>query len=280
MKEQIRQITAGEPNRLRARNLVREYCQARVLQFLQEGGAFTSWIFHGETALRLLYMLPRYSEDIDFALANPSDPKDFPKIISSVCRSFEAEAYSVESHKARERTPVKSAFITFPGLFYEFGLSPHRTEALSIKIELDCRPPDGGLTETSIIRRYVILNILHYDKSSMLSGKLHAILMRPHFKGRDLYDLYWYMSDPKWPEPNFPFLNEALRQTKWQGPEITPTNWVPQLMKKIESIDWPKAVDDVRPLIEREADLNQLTREIVLKLLEIRDLERITHSTG
>jgi len=270
MKEQIRQIVSGEPHGLRARNLVREYCQARILQFLQEAGAFTSWIFHGGTALRFLYGLPRYSEDLDFALASSFDSKDFPRITASICRSFDAEAYAVDSPRIRERTTVKSAFITLPGLFHELGLSPHRKEALSVKIELDTRPPDGGLTETTIIRRYVILNILHYDKSSMLSGKLHAILMRPYLKGRDLYDLFWYLSDPLWPAPNLRFLDEALRQTKWRGPEITPTNWVAHVIHRLEGIDWPKAVDDVRPLIEREADLSQLTPDVVLKLLETR----------
>jgi len=330
MKEQIKQIISKAPNRLLARNLVREYCQARILQFLQEGGAFTSWIFHGGTALRLLYMLPRYSEDLDFALANPSDPKDFVKVISAVCKSFEAEAYLVKSHKLKVDIPVKSAFITFPGLFYELGLSPHRTEALSIRVEVDSHPPEGGLFETSIIRRYIILNVLHYDQASLLSGKLHAILMRPYFKGRDLYDLYWYMSDPSWPGPNIRFLNEALHQTKWQGPEVnlegktpsngrredpaalppllgqgmkprpatkgatppwnplerfpvashgayeplvTPTNWGQLVINRLESVDWPRAVDDVRPFIEREADLSHLTREIVLKLLESRHLK-------
>jgi predicted nucleotidyltransferase component of viral defense system len=280
MKEQIKQIIAKAPNRLLARNLVREYCQARILQFLQECGAFTSWIFHGGTALRLLYMLPRYSEDLDFALAHPSDAKDFLKIISAVCKSFEAEAYLVKSHKLKVDIPVKSAFITFPGLFYELGLSPHRTESLSVKVEVDSHPPEGGLFETSIIRRYVILNVLHYDQASLLSGKLHAILMRPYFKGRDLYDLYWYMSDLSWPEPNIRFLNEALHQTKWQGPEVTPTNWVQLVINRLESIDWPRAVDDVRPLIEREIDLSQLTRESVLKLLESRHLKNQKISTA
>ena len=81
------------------------------------------------------------------------------------------------------------------------------------------------------------------------------------------------MSDPSWPEPNIRFLNEALHQTKWQGPEVTPMNWVQLVINRLESFDWPRAVDDVRPLIEREADLSQLTREIVLKLLESRHLK-------
>ena len=269
MKEQIKQIIASAPDRLRARNLVREYCQARILQFLQEAGAFGSWIFHGGTALRFLYMLPRYSEDLDFALTIPSAAPDFVSIITDVGRSFEAEAYEVDSRIDDQKT-VKSAFIRFPGLLYELGLSPHRTEVLSIKVEVDSHPPAGGVAETSIIRRYVLLNVLHYDKASFLSGKLHAIIMRSYLKGRDLYDLFWYMSDTSWPEPNYRFLNEALRQTEWKGSEITRTNWVSLVAKRLENVDWPKAVEDVRPFVERLQDFALLTKENMLKLLEAR----------
>jgi hypothetical protein len=270
MKEQIQQIIAGAPNKFVAGNWVREYCQARILQFLQERGVFTSWIFHGGTALRLLYMLPRYSEDLDFALFNLTAPPNFAGVMADVSRAFAAEGYRVDIHKVKEEGSVKSAFIRLPGLLYELGLSPQRNEVLSIKVEVDSRPPEGGTTETSIIRRYVVLNVLHYDKASMLSGKLHAVLMRPYSKGRDLYDLFWYMSDPTWPEPNYRFLNAALRQTQWHGPEIVPSNWVEEIVKRLGNIDWQRALDDVRPLIERESDLTQLTRANTEKLLESR----------
>src|SRR4030067_2724016 len=102
MKEHLLQIVSKVPNKLSARNVAREYCQARVLQFLQEQGLFRSWIFHGGTALRLLYMLPRYSEDLDFALLTPSAPGDLAEVGSGIRRSFEAEAYIVRSHKLKE----------------------------------------------------------------------------------------------------------------------------------------------------------------------------------
>jgi len=270
MKEHIRQIIAKAPNRLLARNWVREYCQARILQFLQERGVFTSWIFHGGTALRLLFMLPRYSEDLDFALVNLTTPSNFAGVMADVSGSFAAEGYSVGIHKLKELGSVKSAFIRLPGLLYELGLSPQRHEVLSIKVEVDSRPPEGGMTETSIIRRYVVLNVLHYDKASMLSGKLHAILMRPYSKGRDLYDLFWYLSDPSWPEPNYRFLNEALRQTHWRGPEISASNWIEEIAGRLRNIDWQRALDDVRPLIERESDLAQLKEANIMKMLESR----------
>ncbi len=270
MKEQIKQIVAETANPLLARSRVREYCQARILQFLQESGAFRSWIFHGGTALRFLWMLPRYSEDLDFSLEGAEAALDIAGVAAGIKRFFEAEAYRIDL-KISDRRAVKSAFVLYPGLLHEMGLSPHRSEALSVKLEIDSHPPAGGITETSVIRRYVLLNVLHYDKASLLSGKLHAILARPYVKGRDLYDLFWYLSDPSWPVPNFGFLNNALVQTGWKGPEIFGSNWTLLLAERLKEIHWEMEVEDARPFIENAADLKLLTRENVLKILDQRN---------
>jgi len=269
MKEEIKQIIAAAPDTLRARSLVREYCQARILQFLQEDGIFRSWIFHGGTALRFLYSLPRYSEDLDFSLEAPGDVPNFRGIINSVCKLFEAEAYRVEA-KIKDESTVKSAFVRFHGLLHELGLSPHSKEVFSVKVEIDANPPRGGITETTVVRRYVVLNLNHYDKASFLSGKLHAVLSRSYVKGRDLYDLFWYISDPGWPPPNIPFLNAALEQTRWDVTEITAENWMLAAARRLEGIDWKSAVNDVRPFIERPENLKLLTQAHLAELLKAR----------
>lgn len=269
MKEQLREIVAGTPDEARARSLVREYCQARILQFLQEKGVFRSWVFHGGTALRFLYMLPRYSEDLDFALAGSSAGAEFSRVIAHVRSAFEAEAYDVKI-RARGGRTMKSAYVSFPGLLHELGLSGRAEETLSVRVELDSRPPAGAVTQTSVLRRFVLLHVLHYDKASFLSGKLHAVLMRPYVKGRDLYDLLWYLSDRTWPAPNIPFLQNALKQTKWPGPEVTMTNWPLLVAERMRTIDWKRAVEDVRPFIERNRELDLMTRETILGLLKER----------
>ncbi len=53
------------------RNVAREYLQARILSGMQRAGAMIPLSFHGGTALRFLYGVPRYSEDLDFALERP-----------------------------------------------------------------------------------------------------------------------------------------------------------------------------------------------------------------
>ena len=73
---------------------------------------------------------------------------------------------------------------------------------------------------TTVIRRHLLLNLQHHDQASLLAGKLHAILQRKYLKGRDIYDLLWYLSNPNWPAPNFEMLNHALQQTGWEGDRV------------------------------------------------------------
>ncbi|MCX6554318.1 MAG: nucleotidyl transferase AbiEii/AbiGii toxin family protein, partial [Candidatus Aminicenantes bacterium] len=226
--------------------MTREYLQARILQFLQESGAFANWIFHGGTALRFLYGLPRYSEDLDFCLAQPSGTFDPANTVDHVKRAFAAENYQVET-KTSGKAAVKSAWLRFPGLLSELGLSSHQSEILAVKLEIDANPPGGGKTATTIIRRHVLLNLFHHDQSSLLAGKLHAVLSRPYTKGRDLFDLFWYLSDPSWPAPNIEFLEQALKQSKWPGPDINLSNWPQVTAEKISALDWKTVLNDLQP---------------------------------
>ena len=114
----------------------------------------------------------------------------------------------------------------------------------------------------------MILHLQHHDRSSLLAGKLHALLQRPYLKGRDVYDLVWFLSDPDWPAPNLTMLNNALRQTGWQGPSLTELTWRDVVWDRLESVSWDQVVDDVRPFLEpRAADPMLLNRETVRDLL-------------
>ncbi|MBM3294118.1 MAG: nucleotidyl transferase AbiEii/AbiGii toxin family protein [Candidatus Aminicenantes bacterium] len=270
MKDDLRRLTAETSDRWRARNLVREYLQARILQFIQESGLFRAWIFHGGTALRFLHGLPRFSEDLDFALAAAkTPPPPFSSVWPKAEAWFSAEAYRLEVKIDDSRT-VHSAWLRFPGLLHEIGLSPHRTEILSVKVELDVHPSAAGATETTVVRRHVLLNLFHYGRATLWAGKLHAVLTRPYVKGRDIYDLFWYLAAPDWPEPDLGFLKAALVQTGWRGPEPTSANWTELVSQKLESIDWPKAVADAKPFVERIGDLEMMTREALKGLLSKR----------
>lgn len=266
MKDFLKQQVEQESDSLKKKNLVREYMQARILQALQDQGAFLNWAFLGGTALRFLYGIPRYSEDLDFSLEDKTVDCEFEKILRKVKIAFEAETYTVNIRVATTKT-VMSALLKFPGLLMEMGCSPHASENLTIKCEVDTNPPDGAQTETTITRRFVTVNVKHYNKPSLLAGKLHAILSRQYTKGRDLYDLVWYLSSRTWPDPNLPLLNSALEQTGWSGNVITGDNWRQVMKTRLANIAWKNVQSDLMPFLERQADLPLVTYENCLSLL-------------
>lgn len=268
MKDYIKQLIEKIHDNNMARCIIREYLQARVLESLQEKGAFANWVFVGGTALRFLYSMPRFSEDLDFSLVKAGVEDNFTELMKKTKGIFEAEDYKL-TIKAKIEKTVKSAFLKFEGLLYEFGLSPHSSETISIKVEIDSNPPAGANFETSVIRRHCLLNLQHYDKSSLLAGKLHALLSRRYVKGRDVYDLMWYLSDRTWPEPNIVLLNNALKQTGWKGREITAENWRKETSVQISKYNWDKVIADVRSFVEKQRDLELLTKENLIKMLKI-----------
>lgn len=267
MKDYLKQLIEKIQDNNLARCIVSEYLQARVLEILQENAAFVNWVFVGGTALRFLYSMPRFSEDLDFSLVKAGVEDNFTELMKKTKSRFETEDYKMTIKVKIEKT-VKSAFLKFEGLLYEIGLSPHRSETISIKVEIDTNPPSDATFETSVIRRHCLLNLQHYDKSSLLAGKLHALLSRRYVKGRDVYDLMWYLSDRTWPEPNIVLLNNALKQTGWIGKAVTAENWRKKISVQVSKYDWNKVIADARPFVEKQRDLGMLTKEILIKLLE------------
>jgi hypothetical protein len=266
MKPMLLDILREEKDDFRRRNRAREYLQARVLLALQDNGAFSDWSFVGGTSLRFLYGLPRYSEDLDFSLASSGGDARFEKHLESVRADLRGEAYNVEI-RTRVGAAVSTALVKFGGLLHELGLSPHRDEVFTIRVEIDTCPPKGAGTETRLVRRFVLLNLLHHDRPSLLAGKLHAVLARRFTKGRDLYDLAWYLSDPDWPGPNLLFLNNALYQTGWDGPSLTSDNWRKLVAEKIQGANWSEVLRDVSPFLERKQDAALVSKTILLPLL-------------
>ena len=266
MKVYIEQLLNGVADPINGRNLVREYLQARILEGLQRAGAMVPLAFHGGTALRFLYAIPRYSEDLDFALERTQSSYDFRAYLRVMQDEFVKEGYQV-GIKLNDRKTVNSAFVRFNNLLYEFGLSPQRDEVLAVKIEVDTHPPAGAGLDTTLIRRHVTLRLQHHDRASLLAGKLHALFQRRYVKGRDLYDLMWYLSDPDWPIPNLALLQNALRQTGWDGPLPDEQNWRDILCQRLEKTDWKKSVADVKPFLQRSSEVGLLTQENLEKLL-------------
>jgi len=248
MKAYLRELTTASPTNLLAIHTVREYLQARILQSLQRAGAMQTLAFHGGTSLRFLYEIPRYSEDLDFALELNPEKYDFRTYLQRIVRDLSAETYTVDV-KLNQKRVVHKAFVRFRGLLHELGLSGHKSEVVAIKIEVDTNPPaQAGLTTTPF-HKHVPLNLHHHDPATLLAGKLHAILQRSYLKGRDVYDLWWYLTQPDWPEPNFAHLNYNLQQSGWSKGQVSAANWHQIVSERLQSMSWLLLLEDVEPFI-------------------------------
>lgn len=267
MKDHLLALLQSTPDAQGKRNLAREYLQARILQSLQRCGAMIPLAFQGGTALRFLFSIPRFSEDLDFTLERPSGVYDFPGYLRTIESDLTAEGYTPQIKYSDQRV-VHAAFVRFAGLPYESGFSSQPGEILAVKIEVDTHPPAGAVLQTSLVRRHITLRLQHHDRASLLAGKIHALLQRDYTKGRDLYDLLWYLSDPRWPEPNLRLLTEALGQTGWDGVQPTAANWRSLVKERLVRLDWRAAVEDVRPFLENPGEVEWLTLDHLVALLE------------
>ncbi|MBK6328947.1 MAG: nucleotidyl transferase AbiEii/AbiGii toxin family protein [Chloroflexi bacterium] len=120
---------------------------------------------------------------------------------------------------------VHSAFIRFRGLFHRLGLSPHETEVLAIKLEIDTDPPAPQATPgDDQVQHHVAVNLQHHDRASLLAGKLHALLQRGiRQEGVIGMTFIGILNQPQWALPNFAMLNNALDQSGWRMAPLRPT---------------------------------------------------------
>lgn len=243
---------------VQALHRLREYLQALVLRSLHESEAFRPLAFVGGTALRFLHGLPRFSEDLDFSLVS-ADGYAGREWMAKIKRDLSLAGFAAEV-TWNERKVVHAAWVRLAGILREAGLAAMPDEKLSIKIEIDTRPPAGARCERRVVTRHVTFLLQHYDLPSLLAGKLHAALTRRYVKGRDWYDLMWYLSQRPPPAPNLTLLQNALDQTQGAG-RFDARSWPERVRERLAVMDLKAVRDDVAPFLERPQDAALLTRD-------------------
>lgn len=258
MREQALALARGVSDPGQRLNILREYLQALVLRSLHEAEAFHSVAFVGGTALRFLHQLPRFSEDLDFSLVS-REAYAGAAWMAKVKRDLVLAGFSAEV-AWNDRKAVHAAWIRLDGILYESRLSGMPDEKLAIKLEIDTRPPSGARCERRVVTKYLTFMIQHYDLPSLLAGKLHAAITRKYAKGRDWYDLLWYLSQRPPVVPNVVQLQNALDQTQGSG-RFDARAWPALVRARLEALDMEAVAADVRPFLERPQDAAFLTRD-------------------
>jgi predicted nucleotidyltransferase component of viral defense system len=264
MEQIIQSILSSKNTREENVHALREFLQILVLKTLYETRAFQTMAFVGGTALRILYGIQRFSEDLDFSVTQKKG-HSFPGLIDRVRFQLEKTGLALE-FKIHAQKTVQRAFVQFPGILERYGVSDMKGEKLSIRIEVDSNPPAGWKAETTVVNRVFIFPVRHFGLSSLFATKLHVCLFRRYAKGRDFYDLMWYLSRKV--EPNLPLLHRAIRQTEHQDWKKSGIDWRHALIEKIKKTDFKRIRDDVGPFLVHHREAELLKRETFIKLIQ------------
>jgi len=245
-------------------HITREFLQLLILKVIYDEDYFKNLAFVGGTALRFLYGLRRFSEDLDFSLISKKGYK-FDTFLEKIAYELGRSGFSLDMKKSIKGN-VQSAMAQFKNILYALGLSNQRSQKLSIKLEVDSNPPRGWNTRLSLVSRHFVFTVTHFDIPSLYATKLHACFFRKYTKGRDFYDLMWYFG--KKSIPNFELLNNAIEQTEHKRMNINRENFSAFLRERLASVDFIKVRKDVERFIEDKNELKLLDRDLILKLLD------------
>lgn len=215
--------------------------------------------------MRLVHGLHRFSEDLDFSAQTPGK-LEIADWMRHVERHLgDCDLADVEVTGRNAGAAVSSVWVKFPSLLNELGASAMPTQKLGIKLEFDANPPGGATFERHIVSSPRLMALTTHDISSLMAGKLHAILARPYTKGRDWYDLVWYLG--RRTEPNIPMLDAALAQIASPWCKVA-KDWRAALSSVVQAANWSEVRRDVGPFLEIAGEVKMLDQDVLGDLVE------------
>ena len=239
-------------------NALKEIIQEVTLLGLWRSKFFEHALFYGGSALRILYSLNRFSEDLDFSLLTRKSRFDFAPYLKSILDELNSFGFTVKIYNKRKnkQTQIESAFIKAETHIQFIQASVPKellnhvqgNESLKIKIEVDTDPPSGFMTEVKNLLRPIPFQVKTMPIEDLFAGKMHAILARKwktRVKGRDFYDLLWYLGNKA--PCHLKHLKERLIQSgNWNSSKVLNRKDFMKLLKnKIKETDFQSAQKDV-----------------------------------
>jgi predicted nucleotidyltransferase component of viral defense system len=230
------------------RILLKETLQAYVLDFLYNHPYYRRLNFYGGTCLHVVFNLNRLSEDLDFDNTANLDlsplADDLVGMFQNVLDYSEAIAKSQRSAQGILRVTLK-----FP-LLKELGLSAYPNESLHLKAEISHHKQAAEIQHTPVFYHGRSFVPAHFSLGTMMAGKMIACLERnfqrgregTFIKGRDFYDLLWFMQQGIQP------MEDKLAQDGGQA--YTVHSAMLALQEKVKGIRASDLAVDLLPMFE------------------------------
>ena len=184
------------------RNALKEYLQIFVLDFIYSNKKYKDLIFYGGSCLSQCYNLPRLSEDLDFV--------DIKKKINLHELAFDLENYFKDKTDLKPIAKIQKfrIYLKFHILKELKMANKSESDVLMLKVEIFkgfdfCKKYKTEIKPLFKLNKSLLVRV--FDLPTLMSTKIRAVLNRKwektdkqgntllSVKGRDYFDLMWYM---------------------------------------------------------------------------------------
>lgn len=257
LKNLIDKLTSQ--NKIFTRNILKEYLQITVLDFIYSHDDYSKLIFYGGSCLAHCFGLPRLSEDLDFV-----DPK---RKINLLKLADDLEKYFGKNTDLEVKITTQKfrLYLKFP-ILKELGLAENNESALLfLKIEIfkDFNFCKNYKTEMIPLFKFnKSMLIRSFDLPTLMATKIRAIFRRKwektnkkgkilaRVKGRDYFDLMWYLE--RGVKPNLECLENVKDIEELKN----------AFLKIIEKIDSRSIKLDLESLIDNQDFIKRISKNI------------------
>jgi predicted nucleotidyltransferase component of viral defense system len=249
-------------------NALKEIIQEIVLLGLWRSKFYEKAVFYGGSALRILYKLDRFSEDLDFSLIQPENDLDIQKYLTAIKSELELWGFDVSTKRKerKKKSTIDSAFMKANTLVHllkiDSKLKTRKNAVMKIKLEIDMDPATGFASDTKYHLHPIPFTIKTMTLPSLFAGKTHALLcrtIRANIKGRDWYDLIWFVKN-NIPCDLYYFKNKMVQTGHIDSSEVmTKEKLIELISRKIKEIDFDLARRDVEPFLKNITQRDELS---------------------
>lgn len=287
LKQRLEEVvTFGVADPETQRNALKEELQYYVLDFIYHHPEYKRWVMYGGSALRICHGLDRMSVDLDFEV-NHLVTDDFLKELQGEISEYFKNTYQIGPDMLTMKVNHSRGLILRFLVGEKLGLG-HASNQVHVKIDLNNFAAPKTVTERRPINRNQLsFVIITYNMSALMASKIAAIFLRGQRgvgevvyeeKGRDIYDLLWYMG--KKIVPDLDYLNaKNVKEAK----EIR--TLFDKLTIQMSRVDEDNLKHDLTPLFTSQVFVTRWLsnwREVYFQLLDaykIRTVAKLAHIT-
>lgn len=193
------------------RNALKEELQLHILNFIYRNPEYSDWIMYGGSALRIIHGLDRMSVDLDFEVPRPVTEKFLKELKMNVENHF-FNTYGAGADFLTVKIVARRGVLLKFHVDGDLGFE-HPSKQVHVKIDLNHFVAPRAVAERRPINRdQLSFVITTYNMAALMASKIAAIFLRGNRgvgkavyseKGRDIYDLLWYMNRKVVPDLNY-----------------------------------------------------------------------------